>query len=215
MEQGLSGRVLQHPFRDRVSQYEEWFARNENAYQAELRAVGELVGRGQRSVEIGVGTGRFAAPLGVGIGLDPSLPMIRVARRRAVEVMAGVGESLPFPDASFDLALMVTTVCFLNDLEEAFREARRILVPRGSFVVGFVDRASPLGAEYFERKEESVFYASATFYTVAEVIAALKNAEFHEFEFRQTLFGPLNRTTPDESVKPGYGEGSFVAIKAK
>ncbi len=166
-------------------------------------------------MEVGVGTGRFAAPLGIRFGVDPSPPMARVARERGIQVAMGVGEALPFANASLDLVLMVTTACFLEDLDRGLREARRVLRTGGSIVVGFVDRASPLGAEYLARKDESVFYRAARFYTVPEILASLTQAGFGRFETCQTLFGPPTRTPPEECVKPGYGEGSFVAVRGR
>jgi len=203
------------PFEEHVGQYETWFSDNQNAYQAELRAVKELILPAERTVEIGVGTGRFAAPLGIAYGLDPSLPMLRIARRRGIEVAMGVGESLPLPDSSFDLVLMVTTVCFLDDLQRSFHEVKRILQPGGGIIVGLVARDSTLGEYYLKQREESVFYRSARFYTVKEIVTALSRAGFADLDYRQTLFVPLHETKPSEPVKPGYGEGSFVAIRAR
>ena len=54
-------------------------------------------------LEVGVGTGRFAAPLGIHIGLEPSPAMAKLARARGVEVHSGVGENLPYEDDRFNL----------------------------------------------------------------------------------------------------------------
>ena len=214
MENPGRGGMERDPFSEHSSRYEAWFSDHPNAYQAEVRAVRELMGPAGRSVEIGVGTGRFAVPLGVTWGVDPALPMLRTAREKGVEAVLGVGEALPFPDSAFDLALMVTTVCFLDDHQEAFLEAHRILRPGGRLIVGFVDRSSPLGTLYLHRKEQSVFYRTARFYTVAEIKASLTQVGFGAFEYRQTLFGPLPETLPSEPVKKGHGEGSFVVVGA-
>ncbi len=110
---------------------------------------------------------------------------------------------------------MVTTVCFLDDRDLAFREAHRVIKPGGAFVVGFIDRESPLGRQYRERKESSVFYRDATFYSVAEIVDALCQAGFAGFEYRQTLFKPLAELAEVDPVKKGHGEGSFVAVQAR
>ena len=114
MENPGRGGTERDPFSEHSSRYEAWFSDHPNVYRAELRAVRELMGPVGRSVEIGVGTGRFAVPLGVTWGVDPALPMLRTAREKGVEAVLGVGEALPFPDSAFDLALMVTTVCFIT-----------------------------------------------------------------------------------------------------
>lgn len=167
----------------------------------------------ERAIEIGVGTGRFAIPLGIRYGVDPSRPMLQLARARGLEVAVAVGEALPFLNSSFDATLMVTTVCFLADTKLAFLEARRILRPKGCIILGLVDRTSPLGSVYLERRDESVFYRVAEFYSVEEIVGHLTLAGFHGFEYRQTLFGPPAETPSSEPVKSGYGEGSFVVIR--
>jgi hypothetical protein len=86
--------------------------------------------------------------------------------------------------------------------------------PRGErVVVGFVDRASPLGAAYLIRKNESVFYRAPGFFTVPETVVSLTRAGFGGIEFRQILLGPLEHTRADDQVKPGPGECSFVAMR--
>jgi SAM-dependent methyltransferase len=110
---------------------------------------------------------------------------------------------------------MVTTVCFVDNVEESFNEVHRILRLGGYFIVAFVDRNSQLGKFYVEHKNESVFYNQAEFYSVSEVINHLKKANFKEFEFVQTIFRNPNDMSDIEPVKMGYGNGSFVVIKAK
>lgn len=212
-EESRSGRIV--PFDRHTERYEAWFGAHQNAYQAEVRALRELVPIHEWGLEVGVGTGRFASPLGIRFGVDPSPAMAKRAQARGIEVALGVGEALPFASVSLEVVLMVTTVCFLEDVDRAFQEARRVLRPGGSVVVGFVDRASPLGTEYLARKDESVFYRSARFFTVPEIVASLARAGFGEIDLCQTLFGPLARTRADEWVKPGYGQGSFVAIRGR
>ncbi len=200
-------------FSENVERYEAWFLDNPFAYVSELHAIREILPKGA-GVEIGVGTGRFAAPLGIKTGIEPSRAMAEHARRKGVEVTAGVAENLPYGDGSFDFALMVTTVCFLDDVDLAFHEVHRILKPAGAFVIGFVDRESALGREYQARKDQNVFYRDATFYSVREITGNLERTGFGSFEFRQTLFRPLDELAEVEPVKTGYGDGSFVVVKA-
>lgn len=200
-------------FDKNVDQYEQWFIDHPLAYVSELHAVRELLPAEADGIEIGVGTGRFAAPLGIRKGIEPSRAMAELAKKKGIDVIPGVAEKLPFRDREFDFVLMVTTVCFLDDMGLAFHEVFRVLKPAGSFVIGFVDRDSPLGKEYLERKDKSVFYKDATFYSVEEILAHLKEAGFGRFEFRQTLFRPLGGLEAVEPVKKGHGQGSFVAVR--
>jgi ubiquinone/menaquinone biosynthesis C-methylase UbiE len=109
---------------------------------------------------------------------------------------------------------MVTTVCFLDDIDRAFQEAFRVLKPGGAFIIGFVDRNSVIGQVYEQRKNDSLFYKDATFYSVDDLIAHLKQAGFSMFSFCQTLFSSIDKMHQPDPIKKGYGEGSFVVIKA-
>lgn len=175
--------------------------------------VRELLPPGGKGIEIGAGTGRFAAPLGIATGIEPSPAMAKLATKRGIEVVKAVAEKLPFKDNEFDFALMVTTICFLDDLDLAFGEVRRVLKPGGFFVIGFVDKNSPLGKFYQSRQSKSVFYKDATFYSVDDILSHLKKAAFADAAFRQTIFRPLGEIEDAEPVKEGYGEGSFVVVR--
>jgi ubiquinone/menaquinone biosynthesis C-methylase UbiE len=177
--------------------------------------VKELLPTKGESIEIGVGSGRFAFPLGIRLGIDPSLKMAEIAVKRGIEVHEGIAEDLPFGDARFDFALMVTAICFMNDVKTALREAYRILIPGGVLVIGFVDRTSPLGKKYERYKAENKFYKEASFYSVDEIVSLMTGAGFGNFAFTQTIFRDLNEIDNTEVVKDGYGEGSFVVIRGE
>jgi len=195
-------------FDKHVTEYDAWFESHRDLYSAELEAVRSFIPAGSSVMEIGVGTGRFAAPLGIPIGVEPSPRMAEVARQRGVEVVEGKAEDLPFADGSFDFALMVTVVCFLVDVTQAFREANRVLKPRGTLVILAIDRESDLGKQYIRRKEQSRFYRDATFYSVGELEALLTKTGFSDFAYRQP------GETTELSVREGYGSGGFVVIRA-
>lgn len=203
------------PFQKHTIKYDRWFEENKYAYQSEINAIKELMPQFNTAVEIGVGSGKFAVPLGIKYGIEPSEKMRKTAQRRGIETVIGVAENLPLENESFDLALMVTTMCFLDDVQKAFSEIYRILKPGGFFINGFIDKNSNLGKTYDKYKEKSIFYKIATFYAADEVVLLLKETGFKNMQFRQTIFQPLDKITKAEPAKDGYGEGSFVAVKVQ
>jgi SAM-dependent methyltransferase len=141
--------------------------------------------------------------------------MLARARDRDVTVVEGVAEALPFRDDAFDVVLLVTTICFVDDVAATFAEAARVLDADGVFVLGYIDRDSPVGQRYQAEKDENPFYRDATFVATEEVVAALDDAGFTDREFAQTVFEwPGDLTEPDR-VEQGYGEGSFVGVAAR
>ncbi len=203
------------PFDEHYEEYEEWFRKNRYAYLSELKALAHMIPSEGTGLEIGIGTGRFAAALGIEFGVEPSAPMRWLARKKGLRILDGIAECLPFRNDTFEFALMVTTICFVDDLETSFLEARRILRTEGLLIVGFVDRSSPLGMQYTNKKNENVFYRDAVFYSAGDVISLLSDSGFFVDNVVQTVFGELSAIKSVQEFKPGHGEGGFVAIQAK
>ncbi|MCK4340085.1 MAG: class I SAM-dependent methyltransferase [Candidatus Cloacimonetes bacterium] len=203
------------PFDENYQKYEDWFDRNKYVYQTELELIKHVIPENGNGIEIGIGSGLFAKPLGIEIGIEPSIEMSKLAKKRELKVYRGVGENVPFKDNSFDFALMVTTVCFLDDAEKSLLEVERILKSKGSFIIGFVDKESPLGNIYLKFKYENIFYRIATFYSTIEVISLLKKTGFIIDKVYQTVFGNLDDIKNVQNYKDGFGEGGFVVIYCK
>ena len=202
------------PFETLTERYDQWFEEHGRIYTEELEAVKALLPAFENGIEIGVGTGRFAAPLGIGTGLEPSKKMAAVARARGINVIEGAAEAMPLPSGSYDLVLMVTTICFVDDAEKALQEIRRILGPGGSVIIGFVDKETPLGRFYEEHKAQSRFYGTARFFSAHEVETLLKRSGFVNCTAMQTLYGET-LDAMEGGIKPGYGEGAFVAMRCE
>ena len=203
------------PFEKFTKRYDEWFEKHKYAYLSELNALKKALPPFKKGVEVGVGTGRFAKPLGIQYGVEPSEKMAEIARKRGIKVVNRVAENLPFCDESFDLVLMVTTICFVDDLEKSFKEAYRVLKKGGYILIGFIDKNSPLGNYYQQIKEKNPFYKDAVFYSTEEILDMLKKVGFKNFKIYQTIFHKLDEINSIEPVKEGYGEGSFVVILAQ
>ncbi len=199
-------------FDENALDYDGWFNRNKITYQSELLAIKEAIPLHKTGIEIGVGTGRFAAHFDIKHGVEPAENMAQIAEQRGIEVVRATAEGLPIGDESFDFALLVTTVCFLNDIPKAFSEIRRILKPQGEIILAIIDRNSELGKKYEKGKTESTFYRDAHFHSTEEITELLEQAGFGTFQYWQTLF---KKTSQIEQPQTGFGEGSFVVIKAR
>ena len=202
------------PFEVHHRRYDDWFMRHAAAYHSELLAVRALLPWLGLGLAIGVGTGRFAAPLGVQIGIDPAREVLDYATNRGISTVQAVAEALPFADSSVDYALSVTTICFVDDATAMLTEAHRILKPGGELVIGFIDRTSDLGQHYLAHQAENVFYREATFYSADEVEQLLRDTGFTKPVWVQTLSKTLDETREIEPLRAGYGQGAFVVVKA-
>jgi SAM-dependent methyltransferase len=202
------------PFDQHPVEYEKWFNKHKYVYESELKAVRRFIPVGKKGIEIGIGTGRFAIPFGIKEGVEPSPAVGYLAIIKGLEVYKGIAENLPLDDESFEFALMVTTICFVDDVKKSFSEVKRILKPGGTFIIGLVDKNSPLGETYKKLKEQNKFYRPATFYSADEVIKQLEENGFSDIKIVQTVFGELHKIHTVQKFKDGYGEGAFVVIKS-
>lgn len=93
-----------------------------------------------RSVlEVGCGEGELATRMMVELGaelvaIDQSERMVELARARGVDARMGDVQELPFPDASFDVAVAAWMLYHVPDLDRAIGELARVLRPGGRLV---------------------------------------------------------------------------------
>lgn len=123
-------------------------------------------------LDIGCGTGgTLAAFLERGIdasGLDPSEPVLRIARERVghrASLHQGFAEDLPFDDNSFHYTCLIKTLEFVEDPRQALAEAFR--VTRYRVFVGVLNPHSLKGSglrvkRFFTR----TLYAHARFFSI-------------------------------------------------
>lgn len=92
---------------------------------------------------LGPGTDLMFLPAAVTsvAAVEPEAPFrrmaCRLAERRgiAVDIVEGAGESIPFPDNSFDSVHIGLVLCSVDDVAATLGEIRRVLVPGGRLVV--------------------------------------------------------------------------------
>lgn len=204
------------PFNEHVAEYEEWFDKYPFVFQSEVEAIRDLLPTGDniQGIEVALGTGRFSKELGIKMGIEPAPNMRALAMQRGIEVLPAKAEDLPYKDMQFDFVLMAFCISYFDNLGLAMKEASRVLKNEGSLIVGFIDKDSIIGKFYEARKPYSVFYKHANFYSPERINFELKKAGFKDLQYYQTLFKGLDEIKEFEPARPGFGEGSFVIIRA-
>lgn len=203
-------------FDQNVEAYEQWYEDYPQVFESELLALKEQFQKlpeNLHGIEVGLGTGRFSVPLGIKEGIEPAKEMAALAVKRGISVVDGYAEHLPFGDLKFDFVLFVT-VCHLDNVKYAFAEAYRVLKPKGAILIGFLDKDRSVAKQYIENRQRSTFFTNANFFTVSRTQTLLKDVGFKNLEYNQTLFGDLDEIKEVQMPKEGFGEGSFVVVKA-
>jgi SAM-dependent methyltransferase len=162
-----------YPFDTLALEYDAWFDKEgSRIFFIETQAFKRLLHHLPKPwLEIGVGSGRFAQALGIETGLDPSIKLIEMARRRGISAFLGRGEQELFDEESFGTVFLIVTLCFLDFPLDVLKEANRILMPGGKIVLGLVLKESSWGKFYQQKKKQGHrFYKYATFYTYDEVL---------------------------------------------
>jgi len=140
-----------------------WYRR-----QALLRAG---LGKGAEVLDVGIGTGMVATEalgiIGSGgdlVGVDPSPGMMGQVHLSGVELVQGMAESLPRPDASCDFLSMGYALRHIGDVTAAFAEFHRVLRPGGKLLVLEITKPrGPVGTAVLKTYMRSVVPVIARF----------------------------------------------------
>jgi ubiquinone/menaquinone biosynthesis C-methylase UbiE len=182
--------------------YDPLSARTEKKFGAKLKH--ELLAdvRG-RVLEIGVGTGlSFAHYPTVEelVGVEPSEPMLRRARRRAHELGREVrlvetpAEALPFEDHSFDTVVSLAVLCTVDDPQRTLSEIRRVLRPDGRFVfLEHVRSTDPALARWQDRLERPWGWIAGGCHPNRRTLEAIERAGFEVVEVEEEELPDLPR----------------------
>ena len=226
-------------FKELADRYDAWYQTplGSLAHALESEAIFDLAEAkpGERVVDIGCGAGIYTLELARRgahvVGVDPSWEMIAVAQEKFRRVglpgifVLGSAEALPFCPDCFDLALAVTSLCFVRSPDQAIEETRRVLKPEGRLVLGELNRFSPW-ALWLRLKGlfTDTIYNQAHFWGRGELERLLRQRGFCVRAARTLLyFPPWNQKavlkayrlfeTVGEKALPGTG--AFIAIKAE
>lgn len=207
-------------FDTRAAEYDAWYdgEPGKGIFAMEVECLKPFLQTCPRPhLEIGVGTGRFAAALKVEYGLDPAPGPLRIAASRGIQVVRAVGEKVPFADGSFGGVLLALTLCFVDNPLAVLRETRRILRPDGRLMLGLVPGESPWAKHYLRKGDEGHWiYRGARFYSREQIESLLRLSRFEVVAYRSSLFQrPGQDRYPIETPASGYRPSAgFVAMAA-
>jgi SAM-dependent methyltransferase len=186
---------------------------------------------GMTVVDIGAGTGAFAAAFGDWFGLavvavEPSAAMrAQIPRHPSISVLDGQASALPLPDRSADGAWLSLVIHHIPDLEAAACEIRRVLRPGAPVLIrgGFPGRAGttrtfPWG--FFPETARTV----STYPSVERVCQAFAAAGFRRDALQQVpenlislagFLGQADTFRRADSPMRGLTEEEFVRGKER
>jgi SAM-dependent methyltransferase len=150
-------------------------------------------------------------------GLDPALTTLKLAEKRGIETVQGIGEKLPFDDGSFGCVLIIVTICFVEDPFKVLIEAKRVLKKDGRIIIGLVPADSPWGAFYHKKKRQGYpFYERSRFYSFDETNKLLEDAGLKITRIRSTLIRRPEQPRQVEEPVEGYVKGAgFLCMEAR
>lgn len=131
-----------------------WIRTLKNMVPGRLRYFDELVDwQGKTVLDLGCAGGFMTEALddrgARATGIDPAEEAIAAARAHAADrriaYHVGVGEALPYPEASFDSVVCVDVLEHVRDLGQVVREIARVLKPGGMLCYDTINR-NPLAS---------------------------------------------------------------------
>jgi SAM-dependent methyltransferase len=204
--------------------YDAWYHTTRGTWigETEFQLLQRLLrpDRGESLLDVGCGTGyftrRFAGEIGLRVvGLDPDaswLDFAQAHRAGTERYCFGTAEALPFADRSFDLAVSVTALCFVDDARHAVREILR--VTRKRFAIGLLNRHSLLHLQK-GRAGGSGSYRGAHWHTTQEIRALFDGLPAANLKLRSAVFlaggGPIARGV-ERLILHRLSLGAFVVV---
>ncbi|MCD6319296.1 MAG: methyltransferase domain-containing protein [Candidatus Desulfofervidaceae bacterium] len=183
-----------------ASDYDAWYLTPIGSYvdTTEKEQVFSLWQTKQgRVLDLGCGTGNYTVTLATQeisvIGLDKSLSMLKLARRKLpyTPLVKSDAAYLPFKDKTFAGVISITLFEFLFYPENAIREIYRVLKPGGEVLIGTMNTLSPwFGCKRLKSLFVETAYRYARFYTPRKLKSLLSQEGFINIETRGVIYLP-------------------------
>ena len=222
-----------------AAKYDEWFMKNDNLFESELRLFKKVLGdiSGKKLLSVGCGSGLFESYIDSSNieGIEPSEDMGQIAIKRGVNVIKfGLIEDVELPDNEYDIIYFNGSSSYMEDLSPVYGKCKKALKEGGKLILLDVPKESAFGFmyllgkslntydhEYLEGAMPELPYplalaSSGVWHSTEEKIDVLKNLGFGNFTYYQTLVkNPLYTNEEPEEVIEGYKSGGYVAIIAE
>lgn len=201
--------------------YDDWYAhpQGKQVFEAERDAVENMLPIAGIGVEIGAGTGVFAESLTTEqrtvLCLDPSVEMLRKAKKRGLPCILGYGDHQPIRRDLLDFGYMITVLEFLNNPVATFTEFKDNAKKIAALSVLFINSESSWGTLYHDigEKGDTVFQ-HARLYTCKEVEKLLESAGYRVVDIKGTLNSEPTSPVIDRRLVESSNQSGVLVIKA-
>lgn len=189
--------------------YKRWYESHDKIYESEKSLVSKFDLRD--CLDIGSGPGIFHEVFrGNTISLDISIFMLKESGREEDKILADA-KYLPLRNNSVKCAFISVTICFLDNIEEFYKEVNRVV--RDRVITCFVPRDSLWGEYYYSLGQKGHKYYSKARFIKKEELYAVLGKFFNISQIMSTLFISPRETEIVEGIK-NDDSGSFVCVEA-
>jgi ubiquinone/menaquinone biosynthesis C-methylase UbiE len=215
-------------FDDWSEKYDQWFetpmGRLIKGYESELILRMLTPSRGEIVLDAGCGTGVFTTHIcetgARVVGLELSRPMLSRAafKNKGMPFFSVQGDMkrLPFADDSFDKAVSITAIEFMEEAEVAVEEMFRVTRPGGIIVVATLNSLSPWASRREEKGKKGHPIFKHIVFRSPEEMAALSPAQGMiqtAIHFKKDDDLALATEIEIEGRKKGLNTGAFLAAR--
>jgi len=167
---------------------------------------------GDEVLDVGIGTGmvarealRIIGPAGRLVGVDPSPGMMGQVHGNRIELVQGMAEALPRPDASSDFLSMGYALRHIGYVGAAFGEFHRVLRPGGRLVMLEITRAQGTAANALLKT-----YMRTVVPVIARAVGSRGVDSAHLWQY---YWDTIEACIPPEAVMQALREAGFTDVQ--
>jgi ubiquinone/menaquinone biosynthesis C-methylase UbiE len=208
--------------------YDRWFATPIGSLvrRYELELIMDLLRpeRDDAVLDAGCGTGVFTMDILASgsrvVGLDISLPMLKQAEKKLkglpFEIVLANMLNLPFPEDSFDKAVSLAALEFIEEAKQAVAELFRVTKKGGTIVVATLNSLSSWASRRIaEAKERHTIFEKAIFRSPDELrsLTSVESVVKTTIHFEKENDPERAVMIEQEGRRKNLKTGAFVAVR--